>query len=251
MVVIFGWGSGEAQDLGEIAPVVCPNCHNDVFLHHIKSDKQVSLYFVPLAHYGTDEYLACPICRHGLHVAPEHLREVDQMQASTSLYRRGAVRPPSTAPRSRRSGSGWAWRRRATRWSAPQRRSRQRAPPPPGGAGSARGGRAVAAADVPPAPYDALAGYAKLHADGVLTDEEFAALNVGCWGSRAARALGGRIRRRPQRSPAARDGRAPPGRGHRTRARSARRGPRARPWDAYRPRPRPGKPRARALSVRP
>ena len=35
MVVIFGWGGGQAKDLGEIAPTTCPNCHNHVFLHHI------------------------------------------------------------------------------------------------------------------------------------------------------------------------------------------------------------------------
>ncbi len=32
MVVVFGWGTGEAQDLGEVAPTTCPNCHNEVFL---------------------------------------------------------------------------------------------------------------------------------------------------------------------------------------------------------------------------
>ena len=42
MVVIFGWGAGEARDLGEVAPLVCPNCHNQVFLHQIHSEKPVS-----------------------------------------------------------------------------------------------------------------------------------------------------------------------------------------------------------------
>ncbi len=174
MVVIFGWGSGDAQDLGEIAPVICPNCHNDVFLHHIKSDKQVSLYFVPLAHYGTDEYLACPICRHGLHVPPEHLREVDQMQASTSLYRRGAVTPAFY-----RAKVEAFWQRLGMAPSGHQVVGAPAAIPtaaPPPQAVPAPPERAGAAAGVQPAPYDVLAGYAKLHAEGVLTDEEFAAV---------------------------------------------------------------------------
>lgn len=66
MVVIFGWGAGRAQDFGEVAPTTCPVCHNDVFLHHLKSEKSFSLYFIPLATYGSDEYLVCPICHNGL-----------------------------------------------------------------------------------------------------------------------------------------------------------------------------------------
>ena len=69
MVVIFGWGAGEAKDLGEIAPTTCPNCRNQVFLHHIQTKKQVSLYFIPMASYGGTEYLSCPICRHGIQLA--------------------------------------------------------------------------------------------------------------------------------------------------------------------------------------
>jgi len=41
MVVIFGFGAGKQEDLGEVAPAVCPNCHNQVFLHHVRSKKSV------------------------------------------------------------------------------------------------------------------------------------------------------------------------------------------------------------------
>jgi hypothetical protein len=30
MVVIFGFGPGHPEDLGEVASCVCPNCHNQV-----------------------------------------------------------------------------------------------------------------------------------------------------------------------------------------------------------------------------
>jgi hypothetical protein len=39
MVVIFGFGPGGPGDQGEVAPRVCPNCHNKVFLHHVRSKK--------------------------------------------------------------------------------------------------------------------------------------------------------------------------------------------------------------------
>ena len=54
MVVIFGFGAGSPEDQGEVAPYVCPNCHNQVFLHHVRSKKSVRLYFVPVVPYGTD-----------------------------------------------------------------------------------------------------------------------------------------------------------------------------------------------------
>ena len=66
MVVIFGFGAGKQEDQGEVAPGVCPNCHNQVFLHHVRSKKSVRLYFVPVVPYGTDNYLVCPICSRGL-----------------------------------------------------------------------------------------------------------------------------------------------------------------------------------------
>jgi hypothetical protein len=59
-MVIFGFGPGKQEDLGEVAPVVCPNCHNQVLLHHVRSKKRFSLYFVPVVPYGTDDYLVCP-----------------------------------------------------------------------------------------------------------------------------------------------------------------------------------------------
>ena len=65
---VFGFGPGKQEDLGEVAPTACPNCHNQVFLHHVQSKKSVRLYFVPVVPYGTDHYLICPICSRGLQV---------------------------------------------------------------------------------------------------------------------------------------------------------------------------------------
>src|SRR2546423_3584963 len=68
MVVIFGFGPGKQEDLGEAVQTVCPNCNNQVYLHHVRSKKSVRLYFVPVVPYGTDDYLVCPICSRGLQI---------------------------------------------------------------------------------------------------------------------------------------------------------------------------------------
>jgi hypothetical protein len=73
--------------MGEVAPISCPNCNNAIFLHRVRTKKQVSLYFVPVAPYGTDEYLLCPICSQGLPVPKDKRTMVGRMQAGTKAYR--------------------------------------------------------------------------------------------------------------------------------------------------------------------
>ncbi len=169
MVVIFGWGEGDAKDLGEVAPVTCPNCHNEVFLHDVRSEKRVSLYFVPLVPYGSNEYLACPICRQGMEIRPKHRGAVDEMRAATAVYRRGAV----TQDRYLATVRGF-WARLGGPPSAPPARS----------VGGPPTSAATPAPDAPRAGAsrslaEQLDGLAKLHADGVLTDDEFAAAKRG------------------------------------------------------------------------
>lgn len=86
-MVIFGFGPGKQEDLGEVAPCVCPNCHNQVFLHHVRSKKSVSLYFVPVVPYGTDQYLVCPVCSRGLQIGSPQLPSVRSMSGATASFR--------------------------------------------------------------------------------------------------------------------------------------------------------------------
>lgn len=178
MVVIFGWGAGEAQDLGEVAPATCPNCHNHVYMHHIKSEKKVSLYFVPLIPYGTDEYLSCPTCRHGLQIRPEQRQEVANMQAATTGFRRGKYLADAYEQRVERfwlafgvAPSGTQVVRKSPAAVAPVTPPPRQLPPHP----------PPLPANPAPAPppaaslTDRLRGLAKLHEDGILTDDEFEA----------------------------------------------------------------------------
>jgi hypothetical protein len=91
MVVIFGFGRGKQEDLGEVAPGICPNCHNQVYLHHVRSKKSVRLYFVPVVPYGTDNYLVCPICSRGLNISNTQLPHIRSMSAATASFRAGRL----------------------------------------------------------------------------------------------------------------------------------------------------------------
>ena len=157
MVLIFGWGRGEAHDRGEVAPLACPNCHNEVFLHEVESKKQVSLYFIPVVGYGSDEYLLCPVCGHGLQVLPAHRAAVAEMRATTARFRRYGMTEDAY-----RTEVDRFWGRMGLHAAvgavAP---SPPTAPPTP----------PAATADL----ADQLTGLARLHAEGVLTDEEFTA----------------------------------------------------------------------------
>jgi zinc-ribbon family len=90
-MVIFGWGPDKQEDLGEVAPAVCPNCHNQVFFHHVRSKKSVRLYFVPVVPYGTDEYMVCPICSRGVQLSGNQLPAVRSMSSATASFRTGRL----------------------------------------------------------------------------------------------------------------------------------------------------------------
>jgi len=102
MVVIFGFGPGHPEDQGEVAPCACPNCHNQVFLHHVRSKKSVRLYFVPVVPYGTDDYLVCPVCSRGLQISHAQLRHIRSMSHATASFRAGRRRIQKDLYRMRR-----------------------------------------------------------------------------------------------------------------------------------------------------
>ena len=160
MVLIFGWGGGPAEDRGEVAGLRCPNCHNDVWFHKVRSTKQVSLFFVPVMPYGTDEYLLCPVCRHRLQTAPAHQSAVEGMRMTTAAFRAGRITEPDYRAR---TDAFWL--------------SMGVAPSAIGPATQGDAGRPGTAA-APPAEAalaDRLAGLGRLHAAGILTDDEFGA----------------------------------------------------------------------------
>lgn len=154
MVIIFGWGSSGTEDRGEVVPILCPRCHNQVVLHEIQSRGQVSLYFVPMASYDTDRYLACPTCHAGLQVRPEHGAALSSMRAATRTFRSGGI----AAEAYRAHAQRFLVEMGLTRPTVPEAIPPVRPPPV-----------------LAPSLGDALASLAKLHADGVLTAEEFAA----------------------------------------------------------------------------
>ena len=90
-MVIFGFGPGKQEDQGEVAPAVCPNCHNQVFLHHVRSKKRFSLYFVPVVPYGTDDYLVCPVCSRGMQLSRTQLPHLAPMKRATASFRAGRL----------------------------------------------------------------------------------------------------------------------------------------------------------------
>lgn len=171
MVVIFGFGPGKQDDLGEVAPTVCPNCHNQVFLHHVRSKKSVRLYFVPVMPYGTDDYLVCPVCSRGLQVSGPQLPAIRSMAQATASWRAGRLTEAAFGDQVERF-----WRRLGGNPARQQQR-----PADAGPDGSAAAQPAPAPAQPAPATGDTppwlsqLRELAQLHDQGVLTDDQYEA----------------------------------------------------------------------------
>ena len=176
MVVIFGFGAGSPEDQGEVAPCVCPNCHNQVFLHHVRSKKSVRLYFVPVMPYGTDDYLVCPVCSRGLQLSRAQLPRVRSMSAATASFRAGRLSEAGYMAQ-----TGQFWRQLGVNPAGQQ----PTAPAGPSAPAPARpAARAPATAPAPAAPLAAddqapwisqLHKLAQLHDQGVLSDDAYTA----------------------------------------------------------------------------
>jgi zinc-ribbon family len=156
MVVIFGFGAGSPEDQGEVAPCVCPNCHNQVFLHHVRSKKSVRLYFVPVMPYGTDDYLVCPVCSRGLQLSRPQLPRVRSMSAATASFRAGRLPEAGYMAQAEQF-----WRQLGVNPAGQQ----PPAPAPP----------APLAADDQAPWISQLHKLAQLHDQGVLSDDAYAA----------------------------------------------------------------------------
>jgi hypothetical protein len=184
MVVIFGFGAGSPEDQGEVAAAVCPNCHNQVFFHHVRSKKSVRLYFVPVVPYGTNDYLVCPVCSRGLQVNSGQLPQVRSMSRATASFRAGRL------PQDRYlAQAGQFWRRLGVNPAGqqlftPPGPGAAPAPRPPVPAPSPAPSPGPPAAPVPPPPVAAddqdswlsqLHKLAQLHDQGVLSDDAFEA----------------------------------------------------------------------------
>jgi hypothetical protein len=176
MVVIFGFGPGHPEDLGEVASCVCPNCHNQVFLHHVRSKKSVRLYFVPVVPYGTDDYLVCPVCSRGLQISNAQLRHTRSMSDATASFRAGRLTEARYMAKVERF-----WRQLGVTPAGQQ-------PATPAGPAAATPAqpagpvKPAAPAQYPPAAGDDQASWisqlsklAQLHDQGVLSDAAFAA----------------------------------------------------------------------------
>ena len=176
MVVIFGFGAGHPEDQGEVAPYVCPNCHNQVFLHHVRSKKSVRLYFVPVVPYGTDDYLVCPVCSRGLQISSPQLRYVRSMSGATASFRAGRLPQAQYMAQAERF-----WRQLGVNPAGQQLVT----PASPGAAAPAQPAtpaRSPTSAQPPPVAADDQASWlsqlhklAQLHDQGVLSDADFAA----------------------------------------------------------------------------
>jgi uncharacterized protein YbaR (Trm112 family) len=174
-VVIFGFGPGKSEDLGEVALCACPNCHNQVFLHHVRSKKSVRLYFVPVVPYGTDDYLVCPVCSRGLQVKHAQLPYLRSMSDATASLRAGRLTQAAYMAQLERF-----WRQLGVNLAS-QQPSAPAGPGTPAAAQPATPARSPSPAQPPdvdaddqPSWMSQLRQLAQLHDQGVLSDTDFA-----------------------------------------------------------------------------
>ena len=181
-MVIFGFGAGKQEDQGEVAPAVCPNCHNQVFLHHVRSKKRFSLYFVPVVPYGTDDYLVCPVCSRGLQLSSAQLPYIRSMSGATASFRTGRLAEGPYMAQVERFWRQLGVNPAGQQLLTPARPGAAAPAPPAAPARPAAPANPAAAAQPPPAAgadetswITQLQKLAQLHEQGVLSDADYEA----------------------------------------------------------------------------
>jgi uncharacterized protein YbaR (Trm112 family) len=148
---------------------VCPNCHNQVFLHLVRSKKSVRLYFVPVVPYGTEDYLVCPVCSRGLQISSAQVHQVRSMGSTTASFRAGRVPEDRYQARVERF-----WRQLGMNPGSHQRLTPARTDPSPLVQAAPPARSAAPAADDRPVWIAQLHELAQLHGQGLLSDAAYA-----------------------------------------------------------------------------
>jgi len=81
-VIVFGWGK-KAKRLANAGMSKCPNCHNWTAFGVFSRASAVSLYFVPVAKFGTKFYLVCSTCDAGFEI--NDAKKTELLRASCDL----------------------------------------------------------------------------------------------------------------------------------------------------------------------
>jgi hypothetical protein len=76
-MIIWGFGGSKLNDRGAVWPAMCPNCHNNVLLHHVTTHATFSLFFIPLIPYDRKHHLMCPICRKSIQFDKSELPRIE------------------------------------------------------------------------------------------------------------------------------------------------------------------------------
>jgi len=96
-VIIFGFGGSKLTDRGSVWPATCPNCHNQVLLHHATTHASFRLFFVPIVKYNRKHYLMCPTCHKGPRLDAAEVKQVEAAKLLLARVRIGELTETSTA----------------------------------------------------------------------------------------------------------------------------------------------------------
>ena len=186
MAVIFGFGPGNPEDLGEVALCVCPNCHNQILNPRPVEESRVPVLRARRALRDGRLPGLSRLQPGGLQVTGAQLRYVMSLRRDRFVPRRAAHPGPVY-------GAG-----RAVLASARGKPRRPAAlhsgrPGAPAAAQPASPVRSPATAEAPPVAADDQTSWmsqwrraCQLHDQGVLSDAAYTAAKLRIWTSRAA-----------------------------------------------------------------
>jgi len=85
MPIIFGWGKQTTWNVGPVFRQRCSHCNNEEYWVLLRRTTWFSLFFIPIIPYKTQWWLLCPICKYGLELKPEQVKQLQPIAETNQL----------------------------------------------------------------------------------------------------------------------------------------------------------------------
>ena len=90
-MIIFGWNHQIIKQIGVAFKHLCNHCHNEEYWILTRISTWFTLFFIPIFPYEIKYFLSCPICKFGLTLNREQIKEIKPLAEINQLLLDGKI----------------------------------------------------------------------------------------------------------------------------------------------------------------
>ena len=90
-MIIFGWGHQMIKQIGVVFKNHCSHCNNEEYWILTRIMTWFTLFFIPIFPYSIKYFLSCPICKYGLTLDQEQIKQLKPIAETNQLLVEGKI----------------------------------------------------------------------------------------------------------------------------------------------------------------